>query len=146
MPAGMYPRAAVIERLMAKVDQSGDCWTWTAQRFPNGYASFWLNGRTVVAHRVAYTELVGPIPAGLDLDHLCRNRACVNPAHLEPVTRAENLRRAVPFRRPTATDACLAGHPRTEENTYARKDRQGGRQCRPCAVEAQRRWRRSHAA
>jgi len=60
-----------------------------------GYARFNIApGQSVHAHRFAYEELVGPIPEGLDLDHLCRNKTCVNPAHLEPVTRAENVRRA----------------------------------------------------
>lgn len=85
---------APIDRLMAKVEQQPDgCWIYTGAIQPNGYGYFHLDGRMRYAHRVAYQLLVGPIPTGLDLDHLCRVRACCNPAHLEPVTRRENLLR-----------------------------------------------------
>lgn len=69
------------------------CWTHTGYVMPNGYGQVRVAGKTMLVHRAAYEILVGPIPAGLDLDHLCRNRACYNPDHLEPVTRKENLRR-----------------------------------------------------
>jgi len=83
------------ERFWPKVDRGGACWLWTGALYVNGYGAFrGPDGRTIRAHRFAYERVVGPIPEGLDLDHLCRVRACVNPAHLEPVTRAENLRRA----------------------------------------------------
>lgn len=81
-------------RFWSKVDASGDCWLWTGA--PHlGYGRF-SRGRSgaTYAHRVAYELLVGPIPDGLTLDHLCWNTLCVNPDHLEPVTRAENTRRA----------------------------------------------------
>lgn len=82
-------------RFIEKVDRSGECWIWTAAKKPNGYGQFHA-GRTMVrAHRWAYEHLVGPIPADMTLDHLCRVRACVNPAHLEPVTNAENHHRGV---------------------------------------------------
>lgn len=71
----------------------GRCWTEDRSVNRNGYVQVCYNGRQPVAHRVAYEILVGPIPEGLELDHLCRNRKCYNPAHLEPVTRSENLRR-----------------------------------------------------
>lgn len=88
------PRPAPIDRLASKirVDANG-CWRFTGAIQPNGYGYFFFEGRMRYAHRVAYQLHVGPIPAGHDLDHLCRVRDCCNPAHLEPVTRRENLRR-----------------------------------------------------
>jgi hypothetical protein len=86
------------ERFWSKVNKYGPngCWLWTASIAPNGYGHFYrgtTGGR--VAHRFAYELLVGPIPEGLQLDHLCSNRGCVNPDHLEPVTAAINTRRAL---------------------------------------------------
>lgn len=83
-------------RWWSKIDVSGDCWEWTPPVGNHGYGEFARQGerRTVLAHRYAYELLVGPIPDGLEIDHLCRNKACVNPDHLEPVTKSENARRA----------------------------------------------------
>jgi len=86
------------ERFWSKVDKTGDCWIWNGGVGAGGYGAFGSYDEaddpiTVRAHRYAYEALVGPIPAGLVLDHLCRVRRCVNPAHLEPVTNAENIRR-----------------------------------------------------
>lgn len=83
-------------RFWAKVDRTtGDaCWPWTARLDRDGYGTLKMpTGRSIRAHRFAYELLVGPIPEGLVIDHLCRNRRCVNPAHLEPVTAEENWRR-----------------------------------------------------
>lgn len=84
-------------RFWRLVDKTDSCWLWLGAQNGKGYGRFTLSGRNGwkrSAHRYAYELLVGPIAAGLDLDHLCRNRLCVNPEHLEPVTRRENLRRA----------------------------------------------------
>ena len=93
------PVVPVEVRFWAKVDVGHPlgCWTWIAGRTSRGYGSFGQGGpkRRVYAHRYAYELLVGPIPDGLVIDHLCRNPSCVNPDHLEPVTHQENCRRGV---------------------------------------------------
>ena len=125
------------ERFWSKVDASGDCWLWSAGRVKAGYGcySVWLGEGKVVAHyahRYAYRNLVGEVPNGLDLDHLCRNRLCVNPDHLEPVSRRENLRRSGATH--VGTKHCPKGHPYDEANTYVfvRKGQGPCRRCREC--------------
>jgi hypothetical protein len=84
-----------------------------------------------LAHRVSYELLVGPIPQGLQLDHLCRNRRCINPAHLEPVTSRENTMRGETVAAANASrDHCPSGHPYSDSNTIALG--KGGRKCREC--------------
>lgn len=125
-------------RFLSKVHERPDgCWIWVGGRRSNGYADFSVGAHGHVrAHRWSYERWVGPIPDGLEIDHLCRVRACVNPDHLEPVTGAENNRRA-PGCQPKAR--CKNGHPFDEENTYIRKDR-NKRECRACRREAWARW------
>lgn len=135
-------------RFWAKVDkgESDECWEWTAYRLWNGYGRFgYRHGDVRYAHRVAYELAVGPIPDGLDIDHLCRNRACVNPAHLEPVTRSVNLRRGdtIVAERAAKTH-CPRGHEYTEANTI--RSKQGWRSCRECNNARQRAaWHRKKA-
>src|SRR5688500_6772566 len=80
-----------LDRFFDKVD-GGDCWLWTGA-LDRGYGKFFPAGKTVRAHRWLFEQLVGPVPDGMDLDHLCRVRACVNPDHLQPVSRRVNLNR-----------------------------------------------------
>lgn len=126
-------RRDINERFWEKVDKFGGCWVWTAAK-TRGYGTFQTGDGTVAAHLFAYRSLVGPVPDGLQLDHLCRNRACVNPAHLEPVTAGENIRRS-PLRgglwRKRITH-CPQGHPYDEANTYVNA---GRRSCRACRRE-----------
>lgn len=124
-----------------------DCWEWDGARNRHGYGVFSNRtlGRTFAAHRFAYEDRVGPIPDGLQLDHLCRNPPCVNPAHLEPVTGIENLRRGRSLTHMAERTHCKNGHEYTPENTY-RPPSYRGRMCRAClAVNESRRDRRKTA-
>ncbi|MDQ3028986.1 MAG: HNH endonuclease [Actinomycetota bacterium] len=119
------------------------CWTWTAYIDSAGYGRFRTGGRTGQmegAHRVAYRLLIGEVPDGLELDHLCRNPGCVNPWHLEPVTHAVNSRRStageVNAARQRAITHCPQGHAYSAENTGFRRD--GRRRCKACGRRAAR--------
>ncbi len=122
------------ERFWVKVDLTGDCWEWTASKNKKGYGRFRFQGETRLAHRVAYEMIVGPIPFGLTLDHLCRNHGCVRPEHLEPVTQRVNVERgdglAALARTHISKTHCPKNHPYDEGNTRVTK--QGWRRCRTC--------------
>lgn len=117
-----------LERFLSKVrvNEAG-CWIWTGQCDHRGYGRFALGRRHLIAHRYGYEAMVGPIPDGLEIDHLCRARACVNPDHLEPVTHRENLRRGTsPIAAQMNRDRCIHGH------AFDRLAPDGRRKCTTC--------------
>lgn len=131
----------VKARFWAKVNKQGPrfgskgrCWLWTAHKGTKGYGQFKVNGRVVEAHCFAY----GPVPDGLELDHLCRRGLCVRRSHLEAVTHAENLRRGEsPSAHNSTKTQCLRKHPLSGANLYVRPDGKG-RDCRKCHRDRQR--------
>lgn len=113
----------LLERLIENVDMttSAPCWLWTAGRSSGGYGMLRANGKPVYTHRVAYEIWKGPIPEGLTIDHLCRVRACCNPAHLEAVTNQTNILRGAGFAAVhAATTHCPRGHALVAENLVQR--------------------------
>jgi len=114
------------------------CWLWLGHLDRNGYGKYWIAGRHDYSHRVAYERALGAIPTGLHIDHLCRNRRCANPLHLEAVTTRENTLRSPVA--PSAINArlteCGHGHPFDETNTIVEKrgDGRTQRRCRTCLL------------
>lgn len=146
-------RRDLVERIADKFLIGDGCWQWTAS-LTGGYGQINSGGRgrPLVAHRVVYELVKGPIPEGLQLDHLCRNRACVRPDHLEPVTQAENKHRGeaglVHKRRMDVLTACVHGHEFKPENTHIGKNANGNpkRNCRKCrAIRERNRRERARA-
>jgi hypothetical protein len=131
------------ERFWSHVDKSGECWLWTGAKNKGGYGYFRLDGKQRYAHIVIYEAEVGPIPEGLELDHVkargCTSPSCVRVAHLEPVTRRENLMRSTSFVADNATKThCPENHP------YDMVDSAGRRCCRTCRRRQWREWARAH--
>lgn len=133
-----------IDRFLSHVAPvPGGCWQWTGYLMPNGYARFSLRGKQHYAHRVAYECVNGPIPDGLVIDHLCRNRGCANPAHLEAVTQRTNILRGTGFCAVRARQTrCVHGHLFDTANTYRAPN--GTRKCRTCKTASTARSRRRH--
>ena len=116
-------------RVRGRITAVNGCWNWTAAKTKAGYGLVGFRGGLLYVHRIAYEEFVGPIPDGLTIDHLCRNRACCNPVHLEVVTLSENARRGEKHNRNKTH--CHKGHAFTPENTYS-ANRGASRGCRTC--------------
>ncbi len=123
MARGFYQIPAITpdlaERFEERVERAGanQCWHWRGAKSKKGYGMLCYAGKNLRAHRLSYTAAVGEIPVGLVIDHLCRNPACVNPAHLEPVTSGENTRRGMAGPLLLARTHCRRGHEFTPENT-----------------------------
>lgn len=119
--------------LLSRTDTSGDCWIWQRATTAAGYGVFRRHQQNFYAHREAYISVYGAIPDGLELDHLCRRRACLRPEHLEAVTHRENLRRGRGGEYNRAKTHCLHGHAFTLDNIYREPKRPESRVCRTCA-------------
>jgi hypothetical protein len=116
---------------------NSECWPWPGQLNHNGYGTLTISSKTMRAHRFVYAWAKGPIPEGCEVDHLCRQRNCVNPDHLEPVTKRENVLRGESFSAINARKThCVNGHEYTPENTKIEKGR--WRNCRECHRAANR--------
>lgn len=140
-----YKAMSAEERVWRHIEKTDGCWHWRGAKFKNGYGRI----KTVIVgqptvnhlvHRLAYESMRGPVPAGLVLDHLCRNRACVNPAHLEAVSHRVNI-----LRSPTSCSAvnarkthCPKGHPLAGDNLTPEHLKSGGRCCKTCRNDRQR--------
>lgn len=129
----------ILERLEGLTRKTPRCWTWIGTMDRNGYGSMVVGSRvdgsrrTKKAYRVWYEIIKGPIPGDMEIDHRCRNRACVNPSHLEVVTHRENMVRGATFAAANvAKTTCPKGHQYTEENTYRRPDAPHQRECLTC--------------
>ena len=128
--------APIAERIWQRIEvDAAECWNWPIARGAR-YGQIWIGSRKdgsrrlALAHVVSYEEFAGPVPDGRELDHLCRNRACVNPDHLEPVTHRANLLRGnAPSAHQARQTHCKRGHEFTDANTYRNK---GKRYCRAC--------------
>jgi hypothetical protein len=148
-PVDIRPTTDLEFRFWEKVAYVGadwkDCLEWRASKNNQGYGVFWINGRYRLAYNTLWRWICGPVPDGLELHHLCHNRICVNPWHIVPVTKFQNLSDNVQKRK----THCPQGHEYTLENTsysYGRRQPHGGRHCRACSRERSRLYREKQRA
>mgnify|MGYP003292883006 CR=1 FL=1 len=135
----MIPTESALVAALApvEIDDETGCWNWQGTVLRTGYGFVYFHKEKWLVHRLSWTLTHGPIPDRLTIDHLCRNRRCVNPEHLEPVTNRENILRGMsPMAMNARKTHCVNGHPRNEQNTYVRPDGKGT-YCRP-ATQAER--------
>ncbi len=119
----------MLSKFLLKIEKTETCWIWKTNINEKGYGRCWYNGSTRQAHRVIYELIRGKIPDNLELDHLCRNHACVNPEHLEPVSHHENVLRGNVGLLRKSQICCHKGHPLSGDNLYVYKNM---RHCREC--------------
>lgn len=134
-----------LDRFWEKVRDVDECWIWIGSKSSLGYGHFTIGKKLFLAHRWLYEVLIGPIPEGLTLDHLCRQPSCVRPGHLEPVTSKENTLRGIS---PAAMNAlkthCKQGHPFEGDNVFL--NNRGERQCRTCVRARELAYRKRYRA
>lgn len=137
-----YQGETAWERFEARIayEPMSGCWLWTGSTDPCGYGKVSIRGKIISTHVVSYTKARGPVPAALELDHLCRTPQCVNPDHLEAVTRRENVLRGLsPMARNARLTHCLRGHEFTSDSTYPPRPNRGHeRRCKLCVRAASR--------
>lgn len=126
-----------MERYLSRTLPEGECLIWQGWKNEKGYPLCEVRGKKHRVQRLIYEFFKGEIPDGFVTDHLCRNRACINPNHLEAVTNLENIRRGIPKNR--GKQICDSGHLFDEKNTYIRPD--GKRACRKCRYISHKNWR-----
>jgi len=152
-PSITYNDKSLPANFWNKISVRGECWDWIGASHESGYGLFRIGGKMKRTHRIVYELVNGPIPIGLQIDHLCRNTRCCNPSHLEAVTAKVNVQRStVPQssrNRAAMITECPQGHPYSIENTIFQATRGGpktSRKCRICSAASTARWRAKTAS